>query len=721
MNRFALIALSSSLIMFALAVFVLMKGWKKKVHRAFFVFNASAAFWIFNTFILCFLRDRQLAWTWKNICYVVVAFIPPLFAHLIFVIIGEEAKQKNILKLSYVISTSFSVLSLTELFIRDIRPWLPNFNFVPVPGLLFHFFIMFFYGLVGYAHYRVWILWRMVTGHTKTQLLYVLVGFVVGFLGTVIYFLLLYGINLEIYIPHDLVTLLYSFILSYAIVRHQLLDIEVVIKRTLVFAGLVGAVVVVVSMVAFVSQDLLARFVAIPKWLSNVLAAGIIAATYGRLRNWLVEVTDRYLFQKKYDYKELLRKFSDEVAVGIRDLKQLVEMTVERLTETVKLGGCSLLLLNRDTHKYELVASKGSNGQQVALEEQEPFIAFLRQTREPIGLDGQLGKVRFPDEVGERLKQLNARLCLPLIVHEDLIGVLCLGKKKSDEEFTDDDVGILMTLVSTLAIAVSNAQLFDELSKTQAEAAQKEKLAVIGTLAAGLAHEIKNPLTAIKTFTEFLHIHFDDPEFRRKFQRIVGKEVERINYLVQQLLEFAKPTPAQMIPVNVVSLLDETLELFSNELIQRHIHVQRRYTESCIFIGDPRQLRHIFVNLILNGIQAINDSGTLTVEATQEDGKLLVRVIDTGCGIAPEDLPQVFEPFFTTKTKGSGLGLAVVKRIVEEYKGRISMESQLAKGTTMTLSLPLAALDEIPNEGQLSSSKSEQETSCVAQRAAPLS
>ena len=136
-------------------------------------------------------------------------------------------------------------------------------------------------------------------------------------------------------------------------------------------------------------------------------------------------------------------------------------------------------MFNKDKRTYELAAAYGTDSKPIVLSEQEPFITFLRETEEPIGQGAEFKRVHFPEVVTGRLKELKAQLCLPLHVHDDLIGVLCLGKKKSDEEFTKDDLDILLPLTRTLAIAVSNAQLFDELAKTQAEAMQKEKLAVI--------------------------------------------------------------------------------------------------------------------------------------------------------------------------------------------------------------------------------------------------
>ena len=393
MNRFAVVALLSSIALFGLSFFVLQRGGpKSKLHRIFFFLSASTAFWIFDTFMLWFLEDKQSAWLWRNINYPFVAYIPALFAHLILIVLKEEQKLRPLIRTSYVISTLFAVLSLTDLFIADIRPFPPYFNFVPVPGPLFHMFIAFFYGLVGYVHLRILFVWDKVSGQERTQLVYLLIAFLVGFAGTAIFFLLVYGINFEIYVPHDLVSLAFSLILAYAIVRHQLLDIEVVIKRTLQFAGLVGSVVAVVSLVAFVSQDLLARFVTIPKWASNILAAAIIAVLYEPLRNWLTEVTDKYLFQKKYDYKDLLKKFTDEVMV-VLDLKRVGQMTVNTLTDSVKLDTCTLLLLNKDTRKYEVAAAKGLDNQKFIFDEQEQFITFLREIHEPIWLDS---KIQYP-------------------------------------------------------------------------------------------------------------------------------------------------------------------------------------------------------------------------------------------------------------------------------------------------------------------------------------
>jgi signal transduction histidine kinase len=468
------------------------------------------------------------------------------------------------------------------------------------------------------------------------------------------------------------------------------LDIEVVIKRTIQFAGLVGSVVVVVSVVAFVSQDVLARFVEIPRWLSNVFAAGIIAALYGPVRDWLTNITDRYLFQKKYDYKQLLRAFTDEV-VTVLDLRRLVEMIVERLATTLKLETCALFLLNRERQRYDLAANRGLGDATLNIREDEDIVALLRRTQEPVSRDSH---GEMPERVTKRFEELKASLCFPLVLHDDLMGVLCLGKKKSDEEFTKDDIDILLSLTKTLAIAVSNAQLV-------AEAAQKEKLAVIGTLAAAINHEVCNPLNNVKVQSEGFLINLKrgifDPLSRedlvQKFAELLQRtmaEVDRSAAITTRLSNFAKPVREPISEsVDIRQVINDVTALLGHDFELNMIRIQQEIPASLPPIrADRKQIGEIFFNLMRNAAQAIQQNGMITVRARPNpNSRVLVEIQDTGCGMSPEHLGKLFTPFFTTKDegRGTGLGLFVVQRLVERNGGTISVSSARGVGTTFTL------------------------------------
>jgi len=222
------------------------------------------------------------------------------------------------------------------------------------------------------------------------------------------------------------------------------------------------------------------------------------------------------------------------------------------------------------------------------------------------------------------------------------------------------------------------------------EVRKGDQLKAVATLAAGLAHEVKNPLAAIKTFTEHLTTHYDDPAFRAKFQTIVGGEVERINRIVQQLLEFAKPVPPKLAPLQLVPLLEQTLDFLGQDCLARRIEITRDYQSPGPLLGDASQLKQVFLNLFLNSLEAMNGhGGQLTLTTRQDGAELICTVTDTGTGIAPEHLAHLGEPFYTTKPQGTGLGLAVVQGIVKEHGGRLAISSTPGQGTSVSLFLPL--------------------------------
>jgi signal transduction histidine kinase len=247
----------------------------------------------------------------------------------------------------------------------------------------------------------------------------------------------------------------------------------------------------------------------------------------------------------------------------------------------------------------------------------------------------------------------------------------------------------LQALVDRALFAATPAELASQREQLLTEVRKGDQMKAVGTLAAGLAHEIKNPLSAIKTFTEHLDEHYQDPSFRAKFRKIVGSEVDRINLIVQQLLEFAKPVPPKLMPVQVTRIIEDTLAFLTNDLVQRHVEVQRRYADPGQVLADPQQLKQVFLNLMLNSLQAMNGRGQLSLATAREGSELVVTLRDNGNGIAAKDLPHIFEPFYTTKDGGTGLGLAVVQGIIREHGGRILVESEPGKGTTVTVSLPI--------------------------------
>jgi two-component system NtrC family sensor kinase len=240
-----------------------------------------------------------------------------------------------------------------------------------------------------------------------------------------------------------------------------------------------------------------------------------------------------------------------------------------------------------------------------------------------------------------------------------------------------------------------------DLSKVKALEEEKrriERLASIGSFMSGIAHEIKNPLVAIKTLAELLPEQYDDPEFRETFTKVTLQEVDRIDGLVRRLRSLSSGSTAPLRPLNVIAPLEETLALISGELTRRHVNVVRLYQPSVPpIMGDHDQLKQVFVNLCLNALEAMGEGGTLTVTVESHPkhagppSEVSISIADTGPGIPAAHLAHIFDPFFTLKAEGTGLGLAICRGILDHHRGSIvAANGPEGSGAIFTLTVPVA-------------------------------
>jgi nitrogen-specific signal transduction histidine kinase len=288
-------------------------------------------------------------------------------------------------------------------------------------------------------------------------------------------------------------------------------------------------------------------------------------------------------------------------------------------------------------------------------------------------------------------RQENGELVLPLGDHNAVV-------RASSSIFHGQQGEMLGALVVLTDVTV--------LKRLELQIRRSDRLASIGTLSAGMAHEIKNPLVSIKTFAQLLPDRYHDSDFRETFSNLIGHEIDRIDSLVNQLLRFARPAKPVLRPMHVHDVLEKSLKLVGHRLYQKEIKLTRSWQADVDTIrADADQLEQVFLNFFLNAMDAMKQGGVLSVRteihaATEwvaaisgSNGDshevLRVTVRDDGEGIRKEDIPHVFDPFFTTKDYGTGLGLSVVHGIIQEHGGQIEVESELRKGTSFHILLPL--------------------------------
>jgi PAS domain S-box-containing protein len=326
-----------------------------------------------------------------------------------------------------------------------------------------------------------------------------------------------------------------------------------------------------------------------------------------------------------------------------------------------------------------------------------------------------------PDEMLDRSLEV-----LPAQLADPLVATLTTGDSQQDCEVSlhiaDGDavirastsifhgqhrqvLGALMVLTDVTAI-----------KRLELQIRRSDRLASLGTLSAGMAHEIKNPLVSLKTFAQLLPERYQDSDFRDTFSNLIGHEIDRIDSLVNQLLRFARPAKPILKPLHAHEILEKALTLVGHRLYQKDIKLQRSWQADVDTIrGDADQLEQVFLNFFLNAMDAMKTQGELSVTTEIRAGEqwlnpraysngetngngqtpevLLISIRDTGEGIRAEDIPHVFDPFFTTKDYGTGLGLSVVHGIIQEHGGQIEVESELQKGTVFHILLPLVRFE----------------------------
>lgn len=297
--------------------------------------------------------------------------------------------------------------------------------------------------------------------------------------------------------------------------------------------------------------------------------------------------------------------------------------------------------------------------------------------------------------VRELLGLLGTHACVPLITQGQPIGLVLLTLEDAEHTLYGEDREVLEVLAQQGALALENARLYEEQELRLKRLHRTERLAAVGQLAAGAAHEIRNPLTAIRSTMQYLE-RGEEEEGRKEMIGELLEEVDRINDTVSQLLQLTREEKFDPESLDPVELLEATVHLIESQADKQGVVVHERFPKPAPRIqGDSDSLRKVFLNLALNALQAMPDGGDLTLSLEASNGQASgghswaeIGISDTGHGIDPEALEKIFDPFYTTKPDGTGLGLAISHRIVERHEGELSVESDPREGTTFLIRLP---------------------------------
>lgn len=657
---------------------------RKTLHRVLILLNVSLSIWGFGCMGAALSSDSSTALLWWKIAQLGGYFAGVFSLHIAFLV--SNTKRRWDLIVSYTIAILFQFFSFLNILKIDTKLLFETYYLTSDDIKFKIFFILWI--LIGVDTTIVFIRGLMrAREQERTRIKYLLIAIMIGYWGGATHFLPVFGAR--VFPFANFLVAIYPLITTYAIMRHRLLDIEVIIKKTLVFTSLFAIVFGIFVAVTLMIQQLTGAGNSL---LGFAISSVIIIFTVRPVEIFLVRITDRYLFQKKYDYRRLIKEFMDELKTMVLNTSDIAQSTVDFFNASIRPACVAIFIYNKFTNKYELIASSDLKEKYLKLAGDSPLIKILSEAGQAVRISND--RLNSSQEQ-KQFAVSGIELIVPLLVHKELIGVFCLGKKKSDENYTDEDMETLSGLSGALAISLNNAQLFGE-------RADAEKRALVGTIATGINHEIGNPLNIITIKLEAFRIlakkgmlgnksKEEIIENVKEITKVCLESTQRIAEITKQVAEFAKPDKKLALDkVNINEAIDETIVFLKNGMILDSGKIEKRVSRDPVYVmADRGQLKQILFNLIKNASHVIdNETGKIIVDVDKNrNDEVIIKIIDNGRGMPKEVLDKVFTPFFTTKDpgKGTGLGLALVKIMADRNNCRINVESQKGDGTTFTL------------------------------------
>ncbi len=385
------------------------------------------------------------------------------------------------------------------------------------------------------------------------------------------------------------------------------------------------------------------------------------------------------------------------------NLDEVLQTITRDAAELMQAKMCSLLMLDDSRTWLDLRACHGAGEaylRKPRLSVAESLLGSVVRRKKPIQVDNVQTSSLYQNVEIARQEGLISLLSVPLLFSGEAIGTLNIYTA-SPYKFSNEEIRILASFAELSAIAIEKARLYERLVDAEEQMRQNEKLSALGLLAAEVAHEIRNPLTVMKMLYHSLDLKFPPQDPRSEDARLMGEKIEHLNKIVERILDFARTTEPQLVPVNLNAVIEELSLLVRHKLANQGVKLIGELEEDLpSVLGDAMQLEQAFLNLILNAAEAMPGGGSLTIStqtqmtpgATTHPDCVVVKFADTGEGMSEEQCSRAFRSVLnTTKAKGTGLGLAIVGRTVETHGGELDIQSERGRGTTISIRFPLRA------------------------------
>ena len=698
MNLYGFSALINGLLGSGLGLFLYSRAPQSPKHQAFGLYCLSLCIWSFFYCAWHLTDSTEMALLLVRLLMAGAILIPLTHLYHVLTFLGLANTHRRLLLGGCVLTVILLLFNCTPLFVERVEAQM-GFAYWPRPGVIFPVFLAWFIFSLTYATYLFAKAYKGTTGVRRNQYLVLIAGSLIGWGGGATNFPLWYGLPLPPY--GTILVSLYFVTVGFALIRYRIFDFTAAIEKSVTFLFPLAIISIPGFAIFLYAQRLYFQKINIEFSVVLLVVLILLLIVAYRIMTYLHMAVSKTLFRERHDMYQAISTFSKSLVTNLK-LKPLAREIVHMLGQVMGIQHVVLYLFDNDQKNFVPVAHYGLNTDinrlpRLTLEDRLPKHLAHSQT---IMIRDELEDSPESFHLDDLKTDQETEVCLPLINKKRLLGFCALGPRVANTMYASQDIDLLTTLSHEAAIALDNAVLYEELKRSQALVRRTDRLRSLETMAGGLAHEIRNPLTSIKAFVDLVPERSTDESFLLRFGKVVKEDVLRIERLTKEILDYARPAEPYLKMEDVNEIIDSCLYALRVRAFHEVVIIETELINGLpsVFV-DRQQIKQVLLNLFLNAAESMGShGGTLTVRSNaipQQGGEpwVQIEVRDTGTGIAQVDLDHIFDPFFTTKHhseehEGTGLGLAIAYQIIQEHKGHVEVKSELGKGTTFLINLP---------------------------------
>ncbi|KKQ61450.1 MAG: Signal transduction histidine kinase [Parcubacteria group bacterium GW2011_GWE2_38_18] len=716
MNSFAFSSIFTSILSFGLAFFVIYKNYKSTLNRSWFFVSFLMGVWSLGLWGVVISNTYIEALFFQYILDLSAIFIPLSFFKFSINLLKINDKKRKQFIIFLILSSLIAFMSFTSLFKKGMAPLLEyNFNFWINPGSLYSIFPIYFSFLMFYSFYLIIINFKNFKGAERSQIRYILIAGIIGFLGGATNF---FPQVIKIYPVGNYFVILYIVSVAYAILRHRLMGIRTIASKVYTYILASTFVFIVFYSIVSVEEKYLSGIFSSISLTINVLVAVLFSNAFIFILEKIQKSSDQIFFKGRTPQK-ILKELSLRLSSSI-NIDKLMSILSHEFKKILATEDIDVFLFQKNTvnksgkEKYAFVSILNNKGK----------IASSNIISETI-LNNKAALVRDEAEkrgevkLVEQLDKLKAKIVAPLIMRDKVIGLILLGGKISDDAYTQEDIEFLEIISSQAAVAIENARLYkevDDFSKTlqqkvdeqtqelKDKAEHMKKLMEMRSEFLDItSHQLRTPVSVIKGVLSMMQEGSIPENKKAEFLNAAMDKSIKLGEIINDILR-ASEMDSDKFTMNVRAVdLNEILEKIKSDKMKtslvRNVVLTFNFTKEPLppVMTDEKYIEQAIVNLINNAFQ-YTPEGTITVTTSADKDFVTIRVADTGIGIPDKDRKKMFQKFGRAEnakeafTDGSGLGLFIIKQIVDANPGsKIEIEkTEVGKGTTFALTLPVA-------------------------------